>query len=178
MTRIAPAEYRPDVAIAPGATLRELLHEIDMTQAELAKRIDRPASKLNEIIQGKRTVTVDTALSLERVLPYPATFWLNLERNYHLALARLKQSEELEQAIEWMRSTIPVRELIKRGRIGGVRDSQERLEEVLSFFGVGSVRAWWNCWRFLVEFAGGVPSIGGASETCGANCNVASSRRA
>ena len=91
MARVAPAKYMPDVAIPPGATIRETLSSLGMTQADLAKRMGRPATKVNEIIQGKLAITVDTAIGLERVLKLPADFWLNLEKNFRLTHARLSE---------------------------------------------------------------------------------------
>ena len=45
-------EYTPTMAIPPGDTLAETLEERGMTQAELAKRVDRPLKTINEIIKG------------------------------------------------------------------------------------------------------------------------------
>ena len=44
----------------------------------------RPANKINEILHGRRSITVETALELELVLGLPAYFWLELEQNYQL----------------------------------------------------------------------------------------------
>jgi len=150
---IAPTDYTPDVAIPPGATIKETLNAMGMTQAELAERLARPASRLNQIIQGKRAITVDTARSLERVLPYPADFWLNLERNYRLTLARLEEAKALEQDLQWMRDTIPVAELAKRGHIPAGKNDATRFEAVLKLFSVGSRRAWEAYWSERIEAA-------------------------
>lgn len=83
--------FQPDYAIPPGEILLEVLESIGMTQNELAIRMGRPKKTINEIIKGKTMITPSTALELERVLGVPATFWLNLENNYHLLrLSRLK----------------------------------------------------------------------------------------
>lgn len=92
MNNPAPAKYMPDVAIPPGDTIQEMLESIGMTQAELAQRIGRSPTKLNEIIRGKKAITVNTAIALSRVMPYPEDFWLNLEKNYRLTLARLQEN--------------------------------------------------------------------------------------
>lgn len=143
---IAPTEYRPDMAVPPGETLRETLESMGMTQAELAERMDRPASKLNEIIRGKRAITAETAIALERVLPYPADFWLRLERNYQLNRARLEDATALERDIKWMRATVPLKELRDRGRVSRKSDARDQRAEVLRFFGVSSVPAWNEYW--------------------------------
>ncbi|MEZ6133080.1 MAG: HigA family addiction module antitoxin [Planctomycetaceae bacterium] len=86
MARIAPAPYRPECVSAPGNTIRDILDDIDMSQAELARRMGKPTNTVNQIIRGKKAITADTALELESVLGLPALFWINRERNYQLAL--------------------------------------------------------------------------------------------
>jgi len=79
---IPPTEYTPDVAIPPGATILEILESLDMTQAELAEWMGCPSNVVNEIIEGERAITYQTAIALERVLIHPVDFWMNLEKNY------------------------------------------------------------------------------------------------
>ena len=57
-----------DTAIPPGTYLGEELAARDMSQKELAERMGRPPQVINEIIKGKKAITEETALELERVL--------------------------------------------------------------------------------------------------------------
>lgn len=84
-------EFSPDYVSPPGDTLRELLVSLNMTQAELARRMGRPKKTINEIAKGKAAITPETALQLERCLGTPASFWLNREAQYREAIARLKR---------------------------------------------------------------------------------------
>ena len=78
----------PDIAIPPGEYLAEEIQERGITQKELARRMGRPLNAINEIINGKKSVTAATALQLEDVMPeIPARFWLNLETDYQLTRA-------------------------------------------------------------------------------------------
>lgn len=52
----------------------------------------RPPNKINQIIQGEKAITAEMALELESVLGLPASFWMNREENYHLALSQLDPS--------------------------------------------------------------------------------------
>ena len=82
----------PDIAIPPGEYLHEEIEARGLSQKELARRMGRPLNALNEIINGKKTITAETALQLEAVMPeIPARFWLNLETDYQLAKALIKQ---------------------------------------------------------------------------------------
>jgi HTH-type transcriptional regulator/antitoxin HigA len=81
-------EAYPDIAIPPGEYLGEELEARGISQKELAKRMGRPLNAINEIINGKKAITAETALQLEEVMPeIPARFWLNLETDYQLTKA-------------------------------------------------------------------------------------------
>lgn len=82
----------PDVAIPPGEYLAEEIEARGISQKELARRMERPVNAINEIINGKKGITADTALQLEAVMPeIPARFWLNLEAEYQLTKALIKR---------------------------------------------------------------------------------------
>jgi HTH-type transcriptional regulator/antitoxin HigA len=82
---VTKTEAYPDIAIPPGEYLLEEIGARGLSQKELAKRMGRPSNAVNEIINGKKAITVETALQLEEVMPeIPARFWLNLETDYQL----------------------------------------------------------------------------------------------
>ena len=82
----------PDVAIPPGEYLAEEIEARGISQKELARRMERPANAINEIVNGKKAITAETALQLEAVMPeIPARFWLNLETDYQLAKAVIRR---------------------------------------------------------------------------------------
>ena len=135
---IAPARYEPETISPPGATIRDMLDDLQMSQVELARRMGRPKNKLNHIIQGKRAITADTALELERVLGLPASFWLSREQNYRLALCR--QSRELpQQADEELVKRFPYAEMAKLGWVVATRKLPVRISELLNFFRVANL---------------------------------------
>ena len=105
-----------DLAIPPGETLADEIAARGMSQTELATRLGRPVQVVNEIIHGKKAITDDTALGLETVLGIPAAFWVNLEQNYRMTRARLRERERLQAEEEWLEE-LPVREMQKRGWI-------------------------------------------------------------
>lgn len=64
--------------------LEEFLKPLGISQSAFARRLDVSYPRLNEIVRGKRSVTPDTALRLERVLGMPASFWLGLQQDWDL----------------------------------------------------------------------------------------------
>jgi HTH-type transcriptional regulator/antitoxin HigA len=88
-----------DFAISPGARLAETLDSFGWSQAELARRTGRPVQAINEIVKGKKKITPETALQLERVLGVPAHIWTRLEADYRLAAAVRARVEERRRAV-------------------------------------------------------------------------------
>jgi len=69
----------------PGTILKEdFLDELGMTQKELSERMGVPYARVNELIHGKRGVTIETALMLSRIFGTSAEMWLNMQRQYDL----------------------------------------------------------------------------------------------
>jgi addiction module HigA family antidote len=69
----------------PGEMLlEEFLKPLGISQAAFAIRLGVSFPRLNEVVRGKRGVTADTALRLERVLGMPADFWLGLQQDWDL----------------------------------------------------------------------------------------------
>ena len=64
--------------------LHEFLEPLDMTQVEVAERIGVSYPRVNEIINGKRRVTPDTALRLAALFDTTPEFWLNGQLNWDL----------------------------------------------------------------------------------------------
>ena len=87
-------EIWPDRAIHPGVYLAQELEARGMTQAELSRQMGRPPQVINEIVRGKKSVSAETALGLERVLGTSARTWMNLQSNYLLVKTRQSQREE------------------------------------------------------------------------------------
>ena len=88
VTKVTKTEAYPDVAIPPGEYLAEEIETRGISQKELARRMGRPLNAINEIINGKKSITAETALQLEEVMPeIPARFWLNMETDYQLIRA-------------------------------------------------------------------------------------------
>ena len=77
-------------AIHPGEHLAEELQELNMSAAELARKIAVPTNRVTQILNGTRSVTGDTALRLAHFFGTSAQFWLNLQSLYDLRIAQRK----------------------------------------------------------------------------------------
>lgn len=88
-------QKRPIYPIHPGEILANELVELNKTPTELARELHVPTNRISQIVAGKRAMTADTALRLERRLGVSAAFWMNLQKRYELDLARDKTGDAL-----------------------------------------------------------------------------------
>ena len=89
-------QKRPIYPVHPGEILADELAELNKSPTELARELHVPANRISQLVAGKRAMTADTALRLERWLGVSAAFWMNLQKRYELDLAREKSDEILK----------------------------------------------------------------------------------
>jgi addiction module HigA family antidote len=142
MSDSATGRIRTSFAIPPGETLIEVLERVGMSQSDLARRMNRPIKTVNEIVNGKASITAATALQLERVVGVPASFWNNLEKGYREDLVRNEERLALTRQVSWLKQ-FPLKDMFKLGApLRQNHDPTEQLEELLRFFRVSSPAAW------------------------------------
>lgn len=84
------------IAIHPGEHLAEELEALDMSAAELARKIGVPTNRVTQILNGTRGITGDTALRLGHFFGTSAQFWLNLQSLYDLRLAEERAGKSIK----------------------------------------------------------------------------------
>ena len=86
--------------IHPGEILmEEFLKPMEISQYRLAKDINVPARRINEIVQGKRSITPDTALRLSKYFGLSERFWVNLQARYDLETEKDKLKDRLNKEV-------------------------------------------------------------------------------
>ena len=89
------------VSTHPGEMLlEEFLVPLGITQNALALKIRVPATRIGDIVHGKRAITPDTALRLARFFGNSPEFWLNLQQMHDLSKARLELKKTIERDVE------------------------------------------------------------------------------
>ena len=138
------AEILQFIATHPGSLIAdELETRENLNQKELAHLLGVKVSFLNEIIKGKRTITADTALLLEKALDIPADFWMKFQTQYDLDTARIKQKNILKvQKIEiWsiIKDFVSVLFFKKLGYL--TDDIEKNISKIFEIFKIDSVDA-------------------------------------
>lgn len=91
----------------PGEVLNEeFLKPLDISQYRLAKDLSVPARRINEIVQGKRSISADTALRLARYFGTTDRFWLNLQARYDLEREKDRLGKRLVEEVEVFQKAI------------------------------------------------------------------------
>ena len=86
--------------IHPGEVLlKEFLEPLELSQYRLAKDLSVPPRRVNEIVQGKRAISADTALRLARYFRTTDRFWLNLQARFDLEVERDRLGSRLTREV-------------------------------------------------------------------------------
>ena len=83
-------------AIHPGEHLAEELEVLDLSAAELARKMNVPTNRITQILNRTRSITEDTALRLAHFFGTSVQFWLNLQSLYDLRLAEEKAGKSIK----------------------------------------------------------------------------------
>jgi len=86
--------------ISPGEILlEEFLKPLEIGQSRLARDLNVPVGRVNDIVQGKRAITPDTALRLAVYFNMTPEFWINLQSHYDLKLAKQNLLPKIERSV-------------------------------------------------------------------------------
>jgi antitoxin HigA-1 len=88
------------VPIHPGRILRRELHARELSANTLARALRVPSGRIVDILNGKRAISAETALCLGRYFGNDAQFWVNLQAQYELAVARRDVGARVKREVE------------------------------------------------------------------------------
>jgi len=135
---IDAAQYK-----TPGQLIQALLDERGWTQRVLAIVLNHDETQIGKIITGKRSLDADMALDLSKIFDVPAEKFLELQKSYELAQARLLVVDNPDLATRaQIFGSLPVSEMIKRGWLEAddIRNFPKVEAALSKFFGVASVK--------------------------------------
>ncbi|MGH2437600.1 MAG: HigA family addiction module antitoxin [bacterium] len=99
-SRTTTRKVRRIPPVHPGEVLlEEFLRPLGISQYRLAKEINVPPRRINEIVHGGRSVSADTALRLARYFSTSAAFWMNLQARYDLDVQTDRSGKRVEREV-------------------------------------------------------------------------------
>jgi len=87
----------------PGEYLRSVLDDAGLSANAVALSLRVPANRLTEILNGRRAITADTTMRLERYLGTSAQMWMNLQARYDLDAAEEALAERIQMEVQPLR---------------------------------------------------------------------------
>ena len=141
MNTIKQYTFKPDYSVHPGEILGETLKARSISQSELASRCGISEKHVSQIINGKASISSETALLFERALGIRASLWMNLESSHRLYVAGKAEEERFASFYEWAKG-FPLSSLSQRGWMPSAGSKEEKVRALLDFFGVSSPSAW------------------------------------
>lgn len=85
--------------VHPGELLRDELNEVGVSLNELGRALRVPMNRISAIVNGKRAITVDTAMRLARYFGTSPQYWLNLRSAYDLEVAEQEMRPQIEKEV-------------------------------------------------------------------------------
>lgn len=131
----------PFEATHPGTLIKDELDvRHDITQKDLATLLGVKPSFLNEIIKGKRPITADIAILLEKTLGISADYWMKFQSQYEIDLARIKEKniKKIQMIEVWKTIThyVPIKYFNKKGYLTG--DISSNIKIIQSIYSIES----------------------------------------
>jgi HTH-type transcriptional regulator / antitoxin HigA len=130
-------ERTPAEGFLPGDLIKDELEARGWTQEDLAEIMGRTTTAVNEIIVGKRGITVETAKGLAGAFGTSAQFWLNMESAYRLSLEKSKPDIVVRKAILY--GIAPIRGMIKRNWIEPSTNIEVLEQRLCEFFSIKDI---------------------------------------
>src|ERR1700674_1941836 len=128
--------FEPDWVSPPGDTIMDILKERNISVAEFGKRMGQTAQEVNDLIDGRLTISIAVARALQSTLGGSVEFWISRDFHYREDSVRLDVTEDA-----WLRE-LPLSDMIKNGWLKPIPHPSEEFAACLDFFGVPDLAAW------------------------------------
>lgn len=141
MTKIKANDIVPFIAIHPGELIKDELKAREMKQKELAMLMDIPASVLNDVIKGKRSLNAELAVLLEKALDIPSDYWMRLQYRFDIDQAnidkRIIQRKKDMEIWNILSKYVPIKIFTKLGLLN--QSISENIKKIYAIFSISSV---------------------------------------
>lgn len=126
-------------AFLPGDNIREELESRGWAQRDLAGIIDRPPNVVNDIIRGRRSITLEIANLLGKAFGTSTQYWVNMQKVYDCAVKELKNEDAVEKRAQ-LYQIAPIREMIRKGWIENTNNADFLEAQVFKFLEINTIK--------------------------------------
>lgn len=121
---------------SPGQALKYFLHQNEWTQDDLAHILTISLKHTNEIIKDKKSISIDTAILLEKVFELSAYDWIMLDTSFQLSKKKEQDKEQLVERQVEVYNYLPINELLKKGWLKPYSNINDLNKQLRSFWGL------------------------------------------
>ena len=133
--------FEPSWTSPPGETALDLMVEQGLSPTRLAEAFDWTDYEITSLLSGRTAVDGEIAGLLSRFVGGTPEFWCERERHFSNSIARVAEAADSQTVRQWLTS-LPARDMEKRGWIASQLDQEKRLCDALRFFGVTWIDRW------------------------------------
>lgn len=143
-------EFEKISAFHPGYYISDLIHDLEMTQEEFAKRLNITPKNLSDLINGKASISESIAKNLSLMLGTSVAVWLDLQKKYDQKVIEIKKlqaqrDEEVDLAL------IDYSYFVKLGVVDALKNKAEQISALFKYFAISSFSVFKKP-DFLVQF--------------------------
>lgn len=139
-------EFLPNWSSAPGDTIIDILSERNLSKLEFARQMGNSIN-VDELLEGRATITIAVARQLEQILGASIEFWMSRDFQFRQDVIRLQKSDQ-----EWIEQ-LPLGDMIKFGWLTPAPHPTEEMKACLNFFNVSDIKAWKDTYGELLRRA-------------------------
>lgn len=125
---------KPYININPGRIIKRNLEAMNWNHRDLAEVIGMSEKSISQLVNGKQSITVETAIRLSKAFKTSPEFWLNLEQNFQLRNKKESKKDKETEIKAEIRKYMPILEMKKKGWISCGKTAQSQIQAFLSFW--------------------------------------------
>jgi HTH-type transcriptional regulator / antitoxin HigA len=139
--------FQPKWTSSPGETISDILKEKRLSLIEFAEHMEHTPEDINDLLQGRSTITIAIARRLEKVLGASMEFWISRDFQYREDIKKFQKTEK-----EWLRQ-LPIGDMIKFRWLIPIPHPSNEINACLHFFDVPNISAWQKKYANLQKIA-------------------------
>lgn len=131
-------EHNDQMAFHPGVYIQDNLEHLDMTQRELAARVDTSAKTISEIVRGEQSLTPKIAINIAKVFNVDSQTWLNIQAKYDTLKMEIEQDKYISDEKKLLK-LVDYPQLVKMGAVSSHRKAEDKIKELCKVFKIANL---------------------------------------